>query len=151
MQNEDLQQHTEALAISFFGKPFRHRIYFNSRLRSTGGRYLLNTHDIEINPKQYEHFGIKEIEKIIKHELCHYFLHIEGKGYQHRDKDFRQLAQKVGAPRFCSPTESYDKRVNYEYMCSKCQQTFFRIRRVNVKKMRCGKCGGSLELQKILK
>ena len=46
---------------------------------------------------------MEELIGIIKHELCHYHLHIEGKGYQHRDRDFKQLLQKVDAPRFCSP------------------------------------------------
>ncbi|PTF80788.1 SprT family protein [Staphylococcus chromogenes] len=151
MLNQELQQYAENLALTSFGKPFRHRIYFNHRLRSTGGRYLLKTHDIEINPKQYEHFGLKELDNIIKHELCHYFLHLEGKGYQHRDRDFRQLALKVGAPRFCNSIESYETRANYEYMCKKCHKTFLRIRRVNTNKMRCGQCGGSLKLVKVLK
>ena len=52
MNNDELQQLTEMIAMNFFGKHFKHQIYFNSRLRSTGGRYLLETHNLEINPKQ---------------------------------------------------------------------------------------------------
>ncbi len=33
---------------------------------------------------------------IIKHELCHYHLHRLGLGYQHKDRDFKTLLQKVG-------------------------------------------------------
>ena len=29
---------------------------------------------------------MEELIGIIKHELCHYHLHLEGKGYQHRDR-----------------------------------------------------------------
>ncbi len=49
---------------------------------------LLKSHDIEINPKQYEHYGEDAVVKIILHELCHYHLHIAGKGYQHKRSRF---------------------------------------------------------------
>ncbi len=74
---------------------------FNSRLRTTGGRYLLNTHNIELNYRYYEMYGKEELVGIVKHELCHYHLHIAGRGYKHRDKDFRELLKAVDAPRFC--------------------------------------------------
>ena len=50
------------------------------------------------------------VVKIILHELCHYHLHISGKGYQHKDQDFKRLSQQVGAPRFCNSIESYQQR-----------------------------------------
>lgn len=150
MNNQALQQLTEQIAIKDFGVPFKHRIYFNRRLRTTGGRYMLRSHDIEINPKQYEHFGEEALIQIIKHELCHYFLHLSGRGHQHKDRDFKLLAKKVGAPRFCQPTESYASRANYEYQCRSCKTSFIRIRKVDVTKMRCGRCGGRLQLKRHL-
>ena len=36
-----------------------------------------------------------ELISIIKHELCHYHLHQEGKGYKHRDQDFKDLLKKL--------------------------------------------------------
>lgn len=91
MNNDKLQRMVENLSEEKFGRTFRHCAYFNKRLRTTGGRYLLKSHDIEINPKQYEHYGEDAIVKIILHELCHYHLHIAGKGYQHKDQDFKRL------------------------------------------------------------
>lgn len=146
MDNNELQILTEQIAEEFFGVEFRHEIYFNSRLRTTGGRYLLKTHNIEINPKQFEYFGEKAIKNIIKHELCHYFLHLSGKGYQHRDNDFKLLSAKVGAPRFCNPTETYERRANYKYQCTNCNAHYLRIRKVNIRNMRCGWCGSKLKL-----
>ena len=90
MNNEILQKMVEKLSEEKFGRKFRHCAYFNKRLRTTGGRYLLKSHDIEINPKQYEHYGEDAVVKIILHELCHYHLHISGKGYQHKDQDFKR-------------------------------------------------------------
>lgn len=56
MNNDKLQRMVENLSEEKFGRTFRHCAYFNKRLRTTGGRYLLKSHDIEINPKQYEHY-----------------------------------------------------------------------------------------------
>ncbi|ORO18815.1 SprT family protein, partial [Staphylococcus aureus] len=71
MNNDKLQRMVENLSEEKFGRTFQHRAYFNKRLRTTGGRYLLKSHDIEINPKQYEHYGEDAVVKIILHELCH--------------------------------------------------------------------------------
>ena len=72
MDNKALQELVSNIPIEYFNKPFKHNAVFNKRLRTTGGRYLLNSHDIEINPKQYEYFGVEALIDIIKHELCHY-------------------------------------------------------------------------------
>src|SRR3954470_8114675 len=101
MEQKELQTLVEKISLEFFGKTFRHMALFNLRLRSTGGRYLLGTHNIEINKKYLEQLGEKELLGIVKHELCHYHLHLEGKGYQHKDLEFKALMKKVGAPRFC--------------------------------------------------
>ncbi|MBB2508877.1 SprT family protein [Staphylococcus cohnii] len=144
MDNEKLQKLTEYISITVFERPFKHSAYFNKRLRTTGGRYILNTHNIEINKKQYDAFGENAVIDIIKHELCHYHLHIQGKGYKHRDKDFKVLSAQTGSPRFCSAIESYEDRVRYIYKCSNCGAKYTRIRKVNINKMFCGRCKGKL-------
>ncbi|MBA2876364.1 SprT family protein [Thermaerobacillus caldiproteolyticus] len=148
MEQNDLQQLVEKISLQFFGKPFQHQALFNSRLRTTGGRYLLRSHNIEINPKYYEAFGEEELVSIIKHELCHYHLHLEGKGYRHRDQDFRILLQQVQAPRYCRPLPHQMKKTAnkfYVYICSNCGLEYRRKRRVNTSKYVCGKCTGRLE------
>lgn len=150
MTDIELQQLVEELSIKYFKRPFIHTAYFNPRLRTTGGRYLLNNHNIEFNKKSYEVFGMKELRGIILHELCHYHLHIQGKGYKHRDADFRSLLKKVGAPRFCSTIEENKKRRSgllYVYECVTCNQTYNRRRRIDILKYKCGKCFGQLQLK----
>ena len=148
MTDNQLQQLVEELSIQYFEVPFLHKAYFNSRLKTTGGRYLLSTHDIEINKKLYDHFGIDELKGIILHELCHYHLHIRGMGYKHRDKEFRELLKKVGAPRFCSTIEEKQnatpKRVTHMYICIRCRQLFRRKRKMDVRKYCCSKCSGEI-------
>jgi len=144
LDNETLQRLTETISETHFKRSFKHKAYFNKRLKTTGGRYLLQTHNIEINDKQYTKFGEKAVQDIIKHELCHYHLHIQGKGYQHKDKDFKALSKLTGAPRFCSAVEKYEDRAKYIYKCNTCGAQFPRIRKVNTTKMMCGHCKGKL-------
>ena len=113
---------------------------------TTGGRYMLDSHNIEINPKQYQYYGKNALIDIIKHELCHYHLHLGGKGYKHKDSEFKILSKQVGAPRFCAPIQSYEARANYLYKCQSCSYKYLRIRKVDVRKMRCGICNGKLSL-----
>ncbi|WP_054712918.1 SprT family protein [Bacillus sp. JCM 19041] len=143
MIDQQLQQLTEEISSKYFQRPFLHKATFNKRLRTTGGRYLLQSHNIELNYSQYERFGKDELIGIIKHELCHYHLHLEGKGYQHRDADFKQLLKKVGAPRFC---QAVKQSVSIcEYRCMKCGLIYSRKRKINTEKFVCGKCKGKLK------
>ncbi|MFC0274448.1 SprT family protein [Metabacillus herbersteinensis] len=147
MDNNQLQKLVEDISMKSFGKRFRHQASFNKRLRTTGGRYLLRSHNIDINQRYYEEFGLEELIGIIKHELCHYHLHLEGKGYQHRDRDFKELLAKVGAPRFCSPLklEKVPRKI-LVYCCKSCSQKYTRRKRVNTTRYLCGKCGGKIQL-----
>lgn len=147
MDDTQLQKLIEDVSLTHFQLPFIHSASFNSRLKTTGGRYLTSTGNIEINKKYYDVFGMDELIGIIKHELCHYHLHQRGRGYKHRDQDFKVLLKAVGAPRFCSPIEKKGSSpCNYRfYECVDCHQLYKRIRRVNVNKYRCGKCRGQLK------
>ncbi|WHY77983.1 SprT family protein [Neobacillus sp. WH10] len=152
MEQKELQLLVEKISVELFEKPFKHKASFNPRLRSTGGRYLLGTHNIEINKKYLEQLGEKELVGIIKHELCHYHLHLEGKGYQHRDQEFKMLLKKVGAPRFC--TQLPERKVKRSaikillYQCAKCKLSYERKRSIDTSKYVCGSCRGKLTKMK---
>lgn len=146
MTDETLQALIEETSDKVFGKPFLHKAIHNGRLRTTGGRYMLRDHSIEINPLVFEKHGIDELTGVIKHELCHYHLHIEGKGYQHRDADFRKLLKETSSPRFCKPLAlRNEKSISfYIYECKACKLEYKRKRRVNTSKYKCGKCAGDI-------
>ncbi len=154
MNDKELQELVEKISRVEFGKPFRHKAIFNPKLRTTGGRYLLQSHNIEINRKYLEQLGKQELEGIIKHELCHYHLHLEGKGYQHRDRDFRELLTKVQAPRFCSMLPERKDRKKPQrillYRCTNCELVYQRKRSIDTGRYVCGKCRGKLTLVKVL-
>ncbi|PKG23699.1 SprT family protein [Niallia nealsonii] len=152
MTDKELQLLVEDISREHFGVEFLHYAMFNARLRTTGGRYLLKSHNIEINKTYLDEFGMNELIGIIKHELCHYHLHLRNMGYQHRDKDFKQLLEKVGAPRYCShlPQKQLSKTKKVIiYKCQSCFQLFYRSKRVNTEKYVCGKCRGKLSLYDI--
>ena len=153
MTDQQAQMLVEKISLLYFNRPFLHKATFNGRLKTTGGRYLLRSHNIELNHKLYEHFGEDELIGIIKHELCHYHLHIQGLGYQHRDKDFRELLKLVDAPRFCSTIQqvkSGQSKKMHIYQCKKCAQLYKRKRRMDISKYRCGHCKGELIFIKTL-
>ncbi|MBS9806916.1 SprT family protein [Bacillus cereus] len=146
MDEKEIQRLVEEVSLQYFGMPFLHKATFNSRLRTTGGRYLLKSHNVELNYRYYEMYGKEELIGIIKHELCHYHLHITGRGYKHRDRDFRELLKEVGAPRFCKrmSNEEQERKV-YTYECMECSFQYVRRRQINTKRYVCGKCKGKLK------
>jgi len=147
MDNQTLQQWVERVSLTYFKLPFRHQATFNARLRSTGGRYFTGSHNIEINPHQLASFGEEETEKIIKHELCHYHLHLLGLGYQHRDADFKQLLMQVGGSRYCNSLPGHTKRTQphrYKLECQNCGMKYLRKRKIDARKYACGRCRGKL-------
>nr|WP_295975452.1 SprT family protein [uncultured Bacillus sp.] len=150
MNDYELQKLVEEISDKCFHKPFRHQAIFNPRLRTTGGRYLLTNHNIEMNKKYLEQLGKGELIGIIKHELCHYHLHLEGRGYRHRDHDFQILLKQVGAPRYCSTLPEVLKKRNLQkqltYLCIECRQEYKRKRRLDTQKYVCGRCRGKLTL-----
>lgn len=150
MNNQDLQMMVEYISSTVFEKPFMHEASFNRRLRTTGGRYHLGSHDLDFNPLVLELHGPEELEKVVKHELCHYHLHLEGRGFQHRDADFKSLLKESGGSRFVKDLRQAGtgsaSPSKWLYSCSACGQMYPRKRRIDLKKYVCGKCKGKLKL-----
>jgi SprT-like protein len=151
MTDQELQTLVETISLQFFSRPFRHRARFNPRLRTTGGRYLLRTHDIELNPRHLEEHGQEEIIAIIKHELCHYHLHLEKRGYRHIDRDFKELLKQVGGSRYCHQVGAgrVSLPFRYELVCRECGMSYRRKRKLNPARYRCGRCRGRLSLRQL--
>ena len=142
MNEHELQNLTEEISRTSFHREFTHKITYNNRLRSSGGRYLLKTGNIEINPNIEDKLGIEALIGVIKHELCHYHLHQMGRGYRHRDQDFKQLLHQVGGSRFVERMSE----PNFIYECTACHHRYPRMRKMNTKRYVCGKCHGKLIL-----
>lgn len=149
ISNEELQLWIEQVSLGSFGVPFRHKASFNNRLTTTGGRYFTKSHNIEINPQQLAMYGREETEKIIKHELCHYHLHLAKRGYMHRDADFKSLLAQVGGSRYCGALPGPRPVSRSLTGISSCAPTVpwnIRASARLTKRYRCGKCAGKLKL-----
>ena len=142
MNEHELQNLTEEISRTSFHREFTHKITYNKRLRSSGGRYLLQTGNIEINPLVEQELGLEALIGVIKHELCHYHLHQTGGGYRHRDADFKRLLHQVGGSRFVERM----KEPNFLYECTACHHRYPRMRKMNTNRYVCGKCRGKLIL-----
>ena len=142
MNEHELQQLTQEISRNSFHREFTHKITYNKRLRSSGGRYLLNTGNIEMNPLVEQELGLVALVGVIKHELCHYHLHQTGGGYRHRDADFKRLLHQVGGSRFVERM----KEPNFIYECVDCHHRYPRMRKMNTHRYVCGKCRGKLIL-----
>lgn len=141
----NLTEYVKQVSLEDFGKEFRHIAVWNRRLRSTGGRFFPKDGHLDFNPKHLEEQGLDIFRKIVRHELCHYHLYFEQKGYRHGDKDFKTLLVAVDGLRYAPRLEA----VNYHhYQCQTCGQPYQRKRKVDTRKYRCGRCRGSLRLKK---
>ena len=138
----NLPNYVKEVSQEDLGKAFRHTAIWNTRLRTTGGRFFPADGHLDFNPKILEVFGLESFRKIVRHELCHYHLYFEGKGYKHADADFKELLQKVDGLRYAPTIPS--ETAYHCYRCQKCGQEYRRERRVNTKKYRCGCCHGKL-------
>lgn len=150
MTNSELQKLTEEWSLRYFNRPFQHQIFFNSRLRTTGGRYHLNDHHIDINPLMLTEFDQDNLRRVVLHELCHYHLHLSGADYRHRSPAFRHLLAQVGGSRYAPPTSKARCRQTtlWLYQCTGCKVTVYRRRRFNVKRYVCRQCGQHFKLIK---
>ena len=142
MNEQELQQLTMEISRTSFYREFTHKITYNKRLRSSGGRYLLKSGNIEINPLVEKELGLEALVGVIKHELCHYHLHQTGGGYRHRDADFKRLLHQVGGSRFVERM----KEPTFLYECVDCHHRYPRMRKMNTNRYVCGKCRGKLIL-----
>ncbi|CAM3007820.1 SprT-like protein [Streptococcus acidominimus] len=138
----DLTKYVQMVSREDFGQPFRHAAVWNRRLRSTGGRFFPHDGHLDFNHKHLEVFGEALFRQIVRHELCHYHLYFQGKGYRHCDKEFKTLLKQVDGIRYAP--KLYEDSYNYTYSCQKCGQVYLRKRRVNLNHYRCGKCQGYL-------
>lgn len=138
-----LTNYVRQVSLEDFGLPFVHEVFWNNRLRSTGGRFFPKDGHLDFNPKVLEEHGLEVFRKIVRHELCHYHLYYAGKGYKHGDRDFKNLLSQVDGLRFV-PKSTKTKPAKYLYICRSCQQTYPRQRRIDLTKYRCGKCRGKL-------
>ena len=80
MDEQEIQRLVEEVSLQYFEMPFLHKAVFNNRLRTTGGRYLLKSHNIELNYRYYELYGEEELVGLLNMSfvIITYILQEEG-------------------------------------------------------------------------
>lgn len=112
-----LTDYVKQVSLEDFGRPFIHHVQWNRRLRSTGGRFFPKDGHLDFNPKVYQELGLDVFRKIVRHELCHYHLYFQGKGYQHKDRDFKELLKAVDGLRFVPSLPNSNSKPIKLYRC----------------------------------
>jgi len=126
----NLTEYVRQVSLEDFGREFRHRAEWNSRLQTTGGRFFPKDRHLDFNPKIYQVFGLEVFRKIV-----------------HKDLAFKQLLQQVDGLRFTPPLPDRTRRVKriYLYQCPHCGQEYRRKRKIDLKKYACGRCRSRLQ------
>lgn len=137
--------YVKQVSIEDFGWDFHHVARWNRRLKSTGGRFFPADGHLDFNPKHYEVYGEAIFRKIVRHELCHYHLYFQKRGYRHGDREFKELLRQVDGLRYAPHLPQ--QGVEYRYRCRQCGYDFLRKRRLNLSRYRCGKCLGELAVE----
>ncbi|KRM69423.1 hypothetical protein FD06_GL001093 [Apilactobacillus ozensis DSM 23829 = JCM 17196] len=143
MTDDELTLLVQKISIKYFNKKFKHQAFFNTRLKTTGGRYSLKEHWIDINPKILEKYSCEILIGVIKHELCHYHLHLDGYSGKHSSNEFKSLLKKVGGSRYVPILE---KQKSLRYVCQDCGRVYIRHKKINSLKYVCSKCHGNIKL-----
>ena len=141
----ELTQLAVHLSQDCFGKPFRHQVFLNPRLKTTGGRYCLQDHHLEINPRFLTPGRHEILIGILKHELTHYQLDLAGQDYRHQSRAFKLLLKKVSGLRYTPDIGLRQvRRRPYGYECQRCGRIYWRTRRIDRQRFVCGFCHGHL-------
>ena len=129
--------------------------YINNRLSRTYGRYFPGLNKIEMSGEftKVALFLAKDedlFEKVMKHELAHWYLHKSGRRYDDGAPEFEKLLSDIGSLssgavdkrlQLAPPTPLLAFRVRSE--CEKCGASTYSNRRLN-NRYRHSDCGGLL-------
>ena len=132
-------------------------VYFNNRLRTSAGRAIKEKHRqdywyIELNPKYYQAYGLERVVGTYRHELAHVGTWLFYGELGHSNNFKRICAQFGGTMNPNQARQSHTAHVTnkyleatpkWRYICPGCGQTFTRVRRIPVKRMKqscCVKC-----------
>ena len=143
----DLSKYVKQVSQEDFGKPFQHDAIWNNRLQMTGGRFFPKDGHLDFNPKVLNRYGETIFRQVVRHELCHYHLYFDKKGYRHSDHDFNVLLSRVNGLRYVPLLKDGPK---WRYRWQSCGYLYMRQRRINTTNRCCGKCRGRLTMESLI-
>ena len=104
-----------------------------------------------MNKKYLEQLGMDELMGIIKHELCHYHLHQEGRAISIEIRILKNYFIKVGGTEVLftsSGNVGKKEEINriITYICIECKEVYKRKKKLDTNRYVCGHCSGKLIL-----
>lgn len=143
MTNDDLYRFAQRALLTIgeetVAKQFS--ISWNPRMRSTAGRALLKTYNVEINPKLLE-FGENEVYNTILHELAHLLAWYRTRHRGH-GAEWRAACVDLGIPNekvtHNLPLPKRQQKRKWRYVCPACETSFDRVRKARAHSA-CAKC-----------
>jgi SprT-like protein len=109
-------------------------IEFNSRIKKVLGRFMFNTIKgvrtplkIQLSEELVRFYSREKIIDVLKHELTHYALYVQGKDHEDGDALFESQLDKYGI--------SSSRKINmmgpyYKYHCKECGTVYKRKRKL---------------------
>lgn len=146
VDTNELQSLVEEVSARDFGRPFTDQAVFNGRLRTTGGRFFPRDMHLEFNTRMFAAVDQTTRVGIIRHELTHYHLYREHRGFKHGDRDFRIMLQQVGGLRYAPSLTPRTPTATLLYRCTRCGTEYPRRRHINTDRYVCSRCQGRLAL-----
>lgn len=136
--NESLLDLVNELAIRYFGRTYNGRVEWNFRMRTRAGDYAPRLKLMRLSARYAKEFGDEELVGTIKHELCHWYLWEQGIAHRHDSRAFKELMQRVDAPRYAKRTQvRTGSSRRYVYRCTFCGIEFVRRRKIQGACKRC--------------
>lgn len=107
-------------SLKYWGREFDCEIKYNSRIRSKYGHVMYHVEEykpfiLEINPVTIK---LGKFKKTLLHELCHYFLIVDGKRHDELDEIFLKELRRVGGSMPSVPT-------GVIWVCAICKEVIY--------------------------
>lgn len=134
---EELRAWADRLARQHFGTGFVGGVAWAPRLRYRAGDFSPATGRIRLSLPYYLRYGRAETERILLHELCHWWLFRQGQGHREDAPAFQALLARHGAPARGLPMPRAAGGQWRVYACPVCGARYRYRRRVD---LACGPC-----------
>ena len=158
---------SEKIILDYFSEinpAFRPTFEVNNRLSSCYGRFIVNSNTIQLSGRLCKaallverNQGVPLFEKVLKHELAHWFLFMKKQPFDDGNEVFEKLLVEIGS--FSSGATraklAYAPQLpsfgfKHSATCEKCGDISFGNTRFNGRYTHGGGCGGFLSDEKIV-
>lgn len=158
---------SEKIILDYFSEinpAFRPTFEVNNRLSSCYGRFIVNSNTIQLSGRLCKaallverNQGVPLLEKVLKHELAHWFLFMKKQPFDDGNEVFEKLLVEIGSfssgatrAKLAYAPQLPNFGFKHSATCEKCGDISFGNTRFNGRYTHGGGCGGFLSDEKIV-